>query len=126
MKKKQIVTIIRRSCLTGNAMWIYQGASQESARKKYLQACKREIHRMRYLCGLMVARRGRNISRLLKDCTQQLSTASKLLPEQRAAIKSMQMIARQNVTCRSELYNHILEAHRRRQEEDEIRRSMRV
>ena len=45
--KKKIVTVILRSCLTGRAVWIYQGPSREAMQKAYQRACKKEIERMR-------------------------------------------------------------------------------
>lgn len=107
-KRKRHITIIRRSCLTGKAMWIYQGTSHEAAKKLYWKACKREIHRVRYLWGLMVARRGKNIARLLTSCTERMPLTAELTPEQKEAARQLQHLAKRVISCDRDFYEHIV------------------
>ena len=107
-KCKKHITIIKRSCLTGKAVWIYQGASHQTARIAYWKACKREIHRVRYLWGLMEARRGKNIARLLTACTEQMPLTSQLKPEQKKAAQQLQQSAKRGTSCDRDFYEHIV------------------
>ena len=107
-KEHHHVTIIRRSCLTGKAVWIYRGASHEAARRSYWKACKMEIHRVKYMWGLMVARRGKNITRLLAACTEQIPLTAELTPEQKEAARQLQQTAKRGTTCDRDFYEHIM------------------
>lgn len=115
-KRRDIVTVIRKSCITGKAVWIYQGPSSKAASLAYWRACKKEIHRVRHLWGLMVSRRGRNIARLLAECTERIPLTAEMTPEQREAARELQQMEKRETTCYRDFYNHIVEESKRKNE----------
>ena len=126
MKKNRHVTIILKSCLTGQVVWIYQGPTKGAARLAYWHACRREMERVKHWNETLAQRR-RNIQRLL-SCDSSSSTVldTGLTDEQREAARQLLAIGKiQETDGRSEFYNHIIEARRRRNEDREIRRKMR-
>lgn len=125
MKKSRLVTIIQRSCLTGQAVWIYQGPSKVAARLAYWRACKRELERVRRWSEILAQRR-RNIQRLLSyDSSSSTVLDAGLSDEQLEAARQLLAIGKNETDGRSEFYNHIIEERRRRSEDREIRRKMR-
>ncbi len=124
MKKRRPVTVILRSCITGNVVWIYRGPSQEAARKAYQRVCRKEIERVRGL-GERMARRTAAITRLLTNCLADKPIDAALTPEQQEAARELQAISRKQPECPGEFYDHIMEERRRREEDREIRRRMR-
>lgn len=125
MKKNRHVTIILKSCLTGQVVWIYQGPTKGAARLAYWHACRREMERVKHWNETLAQRR-RNIQRLL-SCDSSSSTVldTGLTDEQREAARQLLAIGKKETDGRSEFYNHIIEERRRRNEDREIRRKMR-
>lgn len=118
------VTIIKRSCITGNAVWVYRGKSEESARKTYYRACKDEVERMRHWPE-KASRRMANIERLLSDCLSDLPVNAELTTIQREAVRQLQVIGKKGMRCASEFYEHIQELRTRRNQSADIRRKAR-
>ena len=124
MPRSRSVTVILRSCLNGNAIWIYRGPSKESARIAYWRACRKELERKKNWAE-RAARRRANIARMLSECTAELALDANLTPEQAAAAKQLQSIAGKGADFQSDFYDHFMEERRRREEDREIRRKMR-
>ncbi len=125
MKKSSLITIIRRSCLTGQAVWIYQGPSKVSARLAYWRACRRELERVKHW-GETMAQRRRNILRLMScDSSSSSVLDASMSDEQQAAARKLLAVAKMETDGRTEFYNHIIEERRRRSQDKEIRREMR-
>ncbi|MBR5395766.1 MAG: hypothetical protein IK144_11920 [Bacteroidaceae bacterium] len=125
MKKNSLITIIQKSCLTGQAVWIYRGPSERSARLAYWRACKRELERVRQW-GETLAKRRSNIQRLLScDSSSSSVLDAGLTAEQIEAAKQLLAIGKRETDGKTEFYNHIIEERRRRSIDREIRRKMR-
>jgi len=107
MKNRKLVTIIRRSCLTGDAVWIYRGPSQEAARMAYFRACRKEMERMKHWAKA-AARRCANAARMLTDCTSSLPRTAGMTAEQKEAARQLQAIVKREHPRRSEFYEHIM------------------
>lgn len=112
MKRKYLVTVIRRSCLTGKAVWIYRGPSTVAANRSYQRACKREVERVRRWSSISAIRR-QNITRLLNDCIDKLPFTAELTSQQKESAKTLQKLSKQP-SCSREFYEHIMEERRRR------------
>lgn len=123
-RKSKILTIIKRSCVTGKAVWLYQGHSKDGAKCAYWRACKREMTLERNWRRLMAARADA-IRGLLQDCLAALPIIGELNEAQRAAVKRLQTIADKAPEYYSGFYNHIRTERRRRAKDREIRRQMR-
>ena len=122
--KRPASTIIRRSCLTGQVVWVYRGPSEEAGRKAYMRACRREVQRVRRWANT-VARRMAAVTGLLSRCRASLPDAEALTPRQAEAARTLQAVAKADVPCHRDFYDHIIEERRRRRRDSEIRRKMR-
>lgn len=118
-----LITVIRRSCLTGNAVWLYRGPSANAARMKYWRAANKEVERVRNWSS-HVSVRTANIIRLQTECMNQLPINAEIPPSKSAAAKRLQAMAKLKESCYLEFFNHIMEERRRKKKDREIRRSM--
>lgn len=118
-----LITVIRRSCLTGNAVWVYRGPSANAARMKYWRAANKEVERVRNWSS-HVSVRTANIIRLQTECMNQLPINAEIPPSKSAAAKRLQAMAKLKESCYLEFFNHIMEERRRKKKDREIRRSM--
>lgn len=109
---KPLVTVIRYSCLTGKAVWVYRGPSRSAARVAYFRACRAEYDRVRRFPS-QVAGRKANIRRFLAAVTASHSLDRNLSPEQRDAARRLAAIADAPVKDDREFYNHVVESRRR-------------
>lgn len=121
--KPHSVTVIVRSCLTGQVVWIYRGASKRSADSTYCRACQCEVERVRHWSRI-AARRKANILRLLSECMAGMAIDGVMTPEQKAAAKRLTSMA-EDPGCYREFYDHIMEERRRRARDKKIRQQMR-
>lgn len=110
-KKRRHVTIVY-SCLTGKAVWVNIGKS-DNPRMTYWRACKAELERIRRWSET-VAERKAWIKKFLNACMERLPMMSELPEEKRKAAKSLLAMAEVNMPCDMEFYNHIVEEARRR------------
>jgi hypothetical protein len=110
-KRQQFITVIRRSCLTGKAVWIYRGPSRGAAKKAYFRACKKEVERMKTI-GKVVEQRIANVIHFLKEC----NGGGELTPSQAQVVRQMQAAGKKEAEEPSEFYRHIMEMRRRRSE----------
>ena len=124
LNKLKAYTVIRRSCLTGEVVWIYSGPSKSAAWVAYKRACQREVERVRQWCDT-VARRKKNILGILNECMAGIPMTDDLPPGKKEAARQLLALSRQNVACHRSFYDHIMEERRRKAEDREIRRKMR-
>lgn len=80
------------SCVTGQAVWVYQGLSRQSMKRKYYRTVAIERKRRRQWPKLQQARQ-KNIRNLLDECMAALPILVTLTKEQREAIKTLQQMA---------------------------------
>lgn len=123
MKKHVRLLVIRRSCVTGRAVWLYQGAAKASSNVLYSMACKREMYRVDNL-EKTAERRKSNILRLLNDCLTAIPITSELSDVQKSAVKSLQT-ASTDFHPDLDFYEHIMAVRQRRDEDRKIRQQMR-
>ena len=114
--QKELNTIIRRSCLTGKAVWLYRGhGTKRHADKTYCEACRLESKRIHRWCETK-ARRQKRITGFLNYLTSCLPILCTLTAEQRNAIRELQAIAAQEIRPDRAFYEHFKEIRRRRKE----------
>lgn len=118
--KKNALTIVRKSCITGKIVWIYRGASKNAARVAYLRACRHELERVKRWAELLALRKSR-IMQVLVDCTDSMPIAKDLPAEKRMAARQILDVSRDEEECHSDFYNHIIEERRRHNEDKKIR-----
>lgn len=137
-KRRHLVTIIKRSCITNKVVWIYRGASREAGRHAYWKACKKELEKVKQWAERMADRKRRLTLMLGSSDSSSLpgnkasgkgSSANmfggELTDEQRKAARELVRMAKQEPPPDMEFYNHIVEERRRRQQDKDIRRKMR-
>lgn len=110
-RKPRILRIIRRSALTGKAVWLSHQRSYQTEWTAYKRACLKEINRMRQWANT-VNRRRRNIQRLLTELTASLPILGDIPPEQRMAAKVLTQMAANEPPKQSDFYDHICEEKR--------------
>ena len=101
------------SCLTGQAVWLYQGQSQEGMRRAYIRVRRYEIALERRWQRMM-NRRSANILHLLEECRAAIPICGNITREQREAIKTLQYLANNPPKYYTDFYNHIFAERRRR------------
>lgn len=114
------------SCVTGQAVWLYQGQSREGMRRKYYRTVERERKRRRQWPKLQQTRQA-NIRQLLSECMAAMPILGTLAKAQREAIKTLQQMADDMPEFSSPLLDHdrerrhqiYLEKRRRRYWKDE-------
>lgn len=102
------VVDIRRSCLTGEVVWLYFGASRNAARVKYHKACLFEIERMKKWPEISDKRRA-NIKGLLSECQAEMPINATLTNQQKQAVMELRRICGDFV-CDKAFYDHIIAA----------------
>ena len=107
-QRAHLVTVIRDSCITGMAVWVYRGPSKSAACEAYRRACKAEMERMRKW-GSVVARRKLNILRMLSDCVSGVPVTDMLQPQQKSAARYLLSLANKSMKYDSSFYDHIQE-----------------
>lgn len=131
-KRRHLVTIIKRSCLTGKVVWIYRGASRNAGRHAYWKACKKEMEKVKQWAERMADRK-RRLTLMLGSSDSNTSGngssanmfGGELTDEQRKAARELVRMSKQEPPPDMEFYSHIIEERRRRQQDKDIRRKMR-
>lgn len=145
-KRRHLVTIIKRSCLTGKVVWIYRGASRNAGRHAYWKACKKELEKVKQWAERMADRK-RRLTLMLGSSDSNTSAngssgngssgkasgkgssanmfGGELTDEQRKAARELVRMSKQEPPPDMEFYNHIVEERRRRRQDKDIRRKMR-
>ncbi len=77
------------SCVTGQAVWVYQGQSRKGMKRKYYRTVASERKRKQQWAKLLKARQA-NIRHLLDECMAALPILGTLTKEQREAIRTLQ------------------------------------
>lgn len=115
MSPCQLVTIVRRSCLTGKAVWVHCGMSRHAAHQAYYDACRKEMERVRQWPETIERRRA-NIGRLLAALTAAIPFGVTMTAEQEAAARLLHDIEQRPPACHRDFYDHIVEERRRRRQ----------
>lgn len=141
-KRRHLVTIIKRSCLTGKVVWIYRGVSHNAGRMAYWRACKKELEKVKQWAERMADRK-RRLTLMLGSSDSNTSGngssgnkasgkgssanmfGGELTDEQRKAARELVRMSKQEPPPDMEFYNHIMEERRRRRQDKDIRRKMR-
>jgi hypothetical protein len=124
MSKPQCDFVIRKSSITGRAVWIGKFLTKGAVRAAYHRACVKERERIKNW-GDKIERRRRNIMHLLNDCLDRVGFTQQLTREQRAAARQLQKMANENIVCDTQFYDHIVEDSRRREEIHRFRKKER-
>lgn len=122
--KQKIFRTIKKSCITGNAVWLGTSMTRDTTRRAYKRACQREIERMKQWNSI-VERRRESILRFLNGLLASMPIIGELPPEKKAAAKVLTKIADTPPPLYRDFYDHIIEERRRQDEDKEIRRKMR-
>lgn len=77
------------SCVTGQAVWVYQGQSKEGMKRKYYRTVAIERKRKQQWPKLQQTRQA-NIRQLLSECMAALPILGTLTKAQREAIRTLQ------------------------------------
>lgn len=113
-RSTHVVTIIRKSLLTGKAVWLYRGSGTKTAVwNAYDRARRRELERARNW-GERMSRRKANILRMLNDCMSGVPINEKLTPEMEDAARRLASLAEKGTSDNQDFFNHITEERRRR------------
>lgn len=110
-KKHKILKIIRRSCLTGRAVWLSHERSYNAEWKAYHKACEKEMELMRgwpERCRI----RKQNILHLLGKLTANLPLLGDIPKEKLEAAKALARMAEEEPVFKSDFYDHIQEENR--------------
>lgn len=113
------VTVIHYSCVTGHAVWIYQGTSKDAAYRQYYRVVQAERKRMRQWRSWQRKWSG-NIIRLMDECIASLPIVGTLTRAQRDAIRKLRAMADNPPEFVSPLLEHDRE--RRHQHRLKVRR----
>ena len=108
---------LRKSCLTGKAIWIFQGFSKRAEYQAYHRACRCEVERVKHWDERMGKRKA-NIMRMLNDCVSVIPMTVELSSEQAEAVRCLQAVANEKVERDNDFYAHIQEVRRRRKTEN--------
>ena len=111
--KEKVMKILRRSCITGNAVWIGPERSRSAEWEAYRKACNKEIERMRQWPQAM-ARRKKNIMQLINTLTAKLPKDGDISKEQRDALKVLTKMVEKEPSKQSDFYDHIQEEKRQK------------
>lgn len=112
-RKKQILKILKRSCITNKIVWLGHERSYKAGWETYKNACKREKERIRNW-SKMVELRKSNIMRMLSDCLSGMSITDELTPEKRQLANQMVAMTETDTTCDRDFYDHILQSKKKR------------
>lgn len=105
-KHQQRIIVIRKSRLTGRAVWMYEGSTRRAAHWAYWYACRKEVQRVNTWCDRALRRKS-NILRLLNKCLERIPLAAVLTPEQNAAARTLRKISKEAYLPDMEFYNYI-------------------
>lgn len=111
-EKKPCLTV-RRSCTTGQALWMHRG-TKESIRRAYYRACKREMTRVRWW-GNRLKRRSQNLRKMLDELLFAQPILAPMTEQQRTAIRVLQKMEAEPVACDTSFRSHIRTERRRRE-----------
>ncbi len=106
MNMNKRMTVIRRSCITGNPVWMHAGVSRGASYWAYWYACRKELQRVNTWYD-RASRRKANILRLLAKCLENIPLDAVLTPEQNAAARTLRKISESEYLPDMEFYNHI-------------------
>ena len=107
-RKKRPLKIIRKSVLTGVAVWVSHERTYKNEWHFYKKACREEVNRMRQWAN-MVNRRRQNILSLLAKLTEHMPLLGDVPEEKREAARVLARMAETPPPKQSDFYDHIRE-----------------
>ena len=110
------VLVIRRSCLTGKAVWLGRAKNKRVASAMYCRAKKAERLRQRKWKG-RVERLRKWMTDALNNFLSELPITQELTPAQIEHIRAIQTLAQEEIPCDREFYEHILATDKRKRED---------
>lgn len=115
-RKKQMMKVIKRSVLTGKAIWIGHRRTYHAEWIAYMRACEKEMRRMRQWTTT-VRQRKENVMRLLGELTARLQNRrhGDMPQELREATRTLTRLSEETPPRQSDFYDHICEERRRKQ-----------
>ena len=119
-----MILAIRKSCITGNVVWVYNAPTYGAARVAYKRACDKELERVKHLTKVR-AERKKYILHVINEFIADMNPMEPLTPEQVEGIKMLRRLAEELIATDLEFYEHIVEERRRRAEDTRIRQEMR-
>lgn len=114
------ITIVKRSCTTGRAVWIYNGPTPESMRVAYRHAKRMENSRVRWWRN-RIMRRARHIRIFIGHLMDAFSYTGVMPNEQQRAIHQLQILADNPPPCDTGFYNHLRREQKRQKKDREER-----
>lgn len=120
MKRNSNITKIMYSCVTGRAVWIYRGASEEAMRLAYFRARRREELRLSEWSN-RVRKHKQGLRRILEIL--QLNAPKTAVA--RKGIKQIQSLINTRMCYGRDFLDHIREEQRKRDFDRAIRKQMR-
>ncbi len=112
-RKQRILRIIRRSALTGKAVWVEHTRTYKNEWDSYKYACRKEFVRMNQWTRT-VARRRKNILLFLGKLTERLPIIGDIPHDKRDAAKVITQISDTEPAKQSDFYEHIQEEKRQK------------
>lgn len=114
---------IRRSCTTGQAIWLHRG-TRASISRAYYRTCKKESARVRWWCNRL-KRRQQNIRLVLDELVGSLPILGTMTKQQRKALRELRSIEVEPVACDTAFHSNFLTERRRREQYREQMRRQR-
>lgn len=114
---------LRRSCTTGQPVWLYAG-TRAGISRAYYRACKKESTRVRWWCNRL-KRRQQNIRLVLDELIGSLPILGTVTKQQRKALRELRSIANEPVACDTAFHSNFLTERRRREQHCEQMRRQR-
>lgn len=125
MKSKSQVTVLRRSCLTGNVVWMFHGLKHR-VYDAYRYACIREANYQRMWPERWSQRRT-NILRFLSACLANFQMTEALPIQLEDAARTLRNISDEHIAVDRSFYDHILaDRERRMQTLSDLRAKKRI
>lgn len=110
---KKNVIIIRRSCLTGKAVWLFRSKSRRAAASAYCLAKKME-YRQQKRWPDRVRQWQEWMLDALNDWLRGLPVTQELTAEQIRHVRAIQAIVKEDIPRDRDFYSHIITEARRR------------
>ena len=107
-RKLRTLRIIRKSIITGRAIWVSHNRSYNAEWIAYKNVCKQEMYRIRWW-GRTLNYRRQNIMRLLNNLTVNLPILGDISANMREAARVISVMANSDPPCDNCFYNHIKE-----------------
>lgn len=106
-RKPNIIKIIRKSCLTGKAVWVSHERAYLAEWKAYKNACRQEINRVKSW-SRTIGRRKSNILAMLNDLTANIPIVGNIPARKKDSARLLRLLAETQHECYKGFYHHII------------------